>query len=247
MNLTHGSERGRGEPLGLGASLAAALCLGGFAAACVRVVYIGEEGVDGAPSIDPFVNWVLNSDYWGILQEYGVNAGSFDGSTRVPTSSVFLPGMVQNKLIPSEVLDARILEILHPSLDGGPGDSGADGGGPLIPRSWTYLFVLPDNVNVSLPEGGQTCIQALGYHDHDGKEPYIIIPPCKFGRSPMTIAHELAEMATDPLPYAGWYSNADEENAGGEIGDLCNVPVRVLGWTVTQLWSNTNGMCVPTP
>lgn len=218
----------------------------------LRVVYVGEEGVDGPPSVDDFMTWLVTSSYWGIMQEYGVNAGTFDGAVRIPTSAVFLPGMVQNQLVDYDVLDARILEILHPSpVDAGSGDASTDGGsvdaGPLIPPSKAYLFMLPDNINVNLGGGEQTCIQAGGYHSHDGKEPYAIIPPCKFGRSAMAISHELAEMVTDPLPQYGWFSEdvLDMKKGGGEIGDLCNVPIGVEGWTVTQLWSNKNGACIP--
>ncbi len=210
----------------------------------LRVVYIGEEGVDGPPRIDDFVTWLVKSDYWGLMKEYGVQPGIFDGSVRIPTSAVFLPGMVQNELIDYDVLDQRILALLHPP----PQDSGADAGdagAPLIPPSKAYLFMLPDHINVRLGGADQTCIQAGGYHSHDSKEPYSIIPPCRFGRSAVTISHELAEMATDPLPQYGWYSDKEVQNAGGEIGDLCNQPIGVEGWTVTQLWSNKSGGCIP--
>jgi hypothetical protein len=210
----------------------------------LRVVYVGEEGVDGPPNIDDFVTWLVKSDYWGVMKEYGVQPGTFEGSVRIPTASVFLPGMVQNGLVDYDVLDQRILALLHPP----PRDAGAgagDAGAPLIPPSKSYLFMLPDRVNVKLGGNDQTCIQAGGYHSHDSKEPYSVIPPCNFGRSALAISHELAEMATDPLPQYGWYSDKDAQNAGGEIGDLCNQPIGVEGWSVTQLWSNKNGACIP--
>ena len=54
-------------------------------------------------------------------------------------------------------------------------------------------------------------------------------------------------MATDPVPGNGWFSDKDADNAGGEIGDLCNqsAPHGADGWDVTQLWSNADGDCEP--
>jgi hypothetical protein len=53
-------------------------------------------------------------------------------------------------------------------------------------------------------------------------------------------------MATDPTE-AGWYSNADFDNAGGEIADICNAPVSVPINLLrpTRMWSNAAGSCVP--
>jgi hypothetical protein len=101
-------------------------------------------------------------------------------------------------------------------------------------------------VDVSFGSQGQTCIQAAGYHAFDGEEPYIIIPSCNVGRRTFTVSHELAEMATDPTN-DGWYSDKDVGLAGGEVGDLCNMPVPydISGWSVTQLWSNADGDCEP--
>jgi len=95
-------------------------------------------------------------------------------------------------------------------------------------------------VNVDLGEG-KTCQWALGYHSFEGV-PYSIIPDC--GSSGWTVSHEIAEMVTDPAG-GGWYSDADINPAGGEIGDLCNFPVSVEGNLVTALWSNVDGDCEP--
>ena len=52
-------------------------------------------------------------------------------------------------------------------------------------------------------------------------------------------------MATDPLPDTGWYSDLDQGNAGGEIGDICNALTTIDNQQVTQLWSNKDGDCEP--
>ena len=226
----------------------------------LQAVYIGFEGGDGAPDFDEFHRWLLSSSYWSLMKQYGVGMGIFAGSVRVSTTAAFPATLVKNGLITAEDLDTRVFELIHGSpspadagADSEAGSSGGDSGArlPLLPAAEAYIFFLPNGVNVSLGERGghtfKTCVEAGGYHSFDGAEPYAIIPPCSFGRSPLAVSHELTEMATDPFPGGGWYSDADVDNAGGEIGDLCNqrVPHGVEGWSVTQLWSNADGRCQP--
>ena len=223
-------------------------------------IYVGDEGDGGAPSSDEMMTWLVASQYWKTMEQYGVGAGAMLPSVRVP-ASVFLPeGTVSGGLIDPSALATRVVALLHPSSSLAPADdAGADGGradggeAPPIPQADAYVFFLPDKVNVRIPQGSgpvlQTCVEVGGYHTHDGYEPYAVIPPCKVGRSAQTISHELAEMATDPVTGvfggSGWYSDAEVQNAGGEIGDLCNSAVTVEGWAVTRLWSNQDGACVP--
>ncbi len=228
----------------------------------LMVVYIGDESAGGVPSFDAFVDWLLTSDYWAIMQQYGVGAGTRVTSVRVPASSIIPEGAVTKGLITAEDLELAVHAAIHPDVpDGGVSDAAsdasdaaaADAGLPLptVALADAYLFFLPAGVNVNLGQRGskvyQTCIDAGGYHAFDGAEPYAIIPPCTLGRSPLAVSHELAEMATDPVPNQGWYSPKDVDNAGGEIGDLCNQVARrgADGWDVTQLWSNADGDCEP--
>jgi hypothetical protein len=238
-------------------------------------VYFGEDGTEGAQSFDGMMGWLVKSDYWNIMQQYGVNAGSLVGSVRLDWHAVFAPGTKPSKMISANDLDARVYALLHPEVapaDAGDQvdgalDAGADASVdasldafvdassgpepvPQIPVGDAYIFFLPNGVNVSFdgPDGKPwaTCAEAGGYHTFDGTEPYSVIPPCAFGRSAQAISHELAEMATDPEPGLGWLSDKDSETSyGGEIGDLCNQPTTVEGWGVTQLWSNKDGDCEP--
>ena len=242
-----------------------------LAAPRLLAIYVGDEGDGGAPSSDEMMSWLVASQYWKAMEQYGVGAGTMLPSVRVP-ASVFLPdGTVTGGLIDPSALATRVVSLLHPvqtasassslapaddaGADGGRADAGNGDAGetPPIPKADAYVFFLPDKVNVRIPQGSgpvlQTCVEVGGYHTHDGYEPYAVIPPCKVGRSAQTISHELAEMATDPVTGvfggSGWYSDAEVQNAGGEIGDLCNSAVTVEGWAVTRLWSNQDGACVP--
>ncbi len=230
---------------------------GVLAGAHVRAIYVGTQGVDLSPSFDTYLAWLVTStDYWGAyLAQYGVGYEIFDGATNVSSDAFFTPGMLQNGVVEWFVLDKRIRALVH----GQSGDAGADasdeagadasdeGGADAspvqVPLADAYVFFLPDGVNVDLGGGSATCTNAGGYHAYDGAEPYAIIPAC--GRYRLVVSHEMAEMATDPVPDTGWYSNVDQGNAGGEIGDICNSVTTVDNQQVTQLWSNKDGDCEP--
>jgi hypothetical protein len=216
----------------------------------IIAIYIGDTGITAYGSFDTFLTWLLGStDYWSILSQYGVGYGSFQGSVQVDSATFFTPGMVNESIVDSSVLDARVKAVIHqPPSDAGVSDASDDSGDaaaplPAIPNADAYIFFLPDGVNVNLEGEGQTCVGIGGYHSYDGNEPYAIIPSC--GRSGLVVSHEMAEMCTDPVPGLGWFSDADQSNAGGEVGDLCNFTVSVDGNYATALWSNKDGQCEP--
>lgn len=197
------------------------------------IIYIGDE-TEGAPSFDAYVTWLVSSSWWGIMKQYGVNAGTVVGSVRVPKSSVFGPGDVDGKGVTYwAIVDERVGRLVHPS----------GGGASVVPGADSYLVFLPWGVNVDV--GGITCATVGGYHSvtNNGQIPYSIMPPCPLGHSGTAISHELAEMATDPFPTSGWYDPS--EGLEGEIGDLCNAAADWEGHVVTRLWSNEAGTCVP--
>jgi hypothetical protein len=187
---------------------------------------------------------VASPNWWGAyLAQYGVQYGTYDGASFIPTSTFIHDGDVVNGFINWAILDMRVHQAIHATV---VDDAGADSGAVQVPHADAYVVFLPDNVNVDLGQGETTCANAGGYHSYDTDEPYAIIPPC--GRSHIVISHEVAEMVTDPEPGAGWFSDADEETMyGGEIGDLCNFVVHADGQTVTALWSNKDGDCEPQP
>jgi hypothetical protein len=217
----------------------------------IIAIYIGDSGLTAYGSFDLFLGWLFGStDYWSILSQYGVGYGTFQGSVQVDSATFFTPGMLNGNMVDSSVLDARVKAVIHQQApsDAGVSDSGDDSGDaaaplPPIPAANGYIFFLPDDVNVNLGQEGQTCVGIGGYHAYDGNEPYAIIPSC--GRSGLVVSHEMAEMCTDPVPGLGWYSDADQSNAGGEVGDLCNYNINVDGNYATALWSNKDGECEP--
>jgi hypothetical protein len=209
----------------------------------LRLVYVGVPHVDQAPAEDEFVSWLITSDYWGTLAQYGVGPGTVLESVSVPRSVLAPPELVQadKGLIAIEDLDARVKTMVNGSATESPypGVAGAD----------AYVIFLPDGLNVATSHRADytstTCIDESGYHAHDGVEPYMVVPPCEKGRGTFGVSHELSEMVTDPVSAAGWVSDGDVSKNGGEIADLCNHSVMVENREVTQLWSNSDGECIP--
>jgi hypothetical protein len=202
----------------------------------VLLVYVGDAGVDMAPSQDSFVEWVLASpDYWAILQQYGVGYGTRVGRARALRSDIVPASLVG----PTGLISASDLALqIRGWIDGADAGMSAN----------AYVFFLPDGVDVALSVRGnytyRTCVDAFGYHAYDGREPYAVMPACPKGRGTPSLSHELAELATNPESTRGWYSDEDARK-GDEIGDLCSGTPTVDGWTVSQLWSNALGQCAP--
>ena len=209
----------------------------------LAVVYLGDVDAGGAPNDDAILKWLIGSPYWLLLEEYGIENGSFVGSLRVPTSAVLSPSDLDaNDLVDVMVLQQRIVAAIH-------GDADAGTSATIALTADAYLFFLPDGINVALGHRGsytyQTCIDTSAFHGYDGREAYVILPPCPEGRSLYAASHELAETATDPQPYDGWVSDVDLPANGGEVADLCEEKVMQEGVIVTRLWSNQENACVP--
>ncbi len=191
----------------------------------IRVLHVGVT-----KNWDAFVSWMVSSTtYWPILAQYGIGPGEYLGSVTVDQDTFFQPNDIQGGFIDSGTLGGRIAQAIAALPPSDAGD---------VANAWVVF--LPGGVNVDLGDG-KTCQWALGYH-WNFVEPYSVIPDC--GASGVTISHEIAEMVTDPAG-EGWFSDDDVGNAGGEIGDLCNLPVTVEGHSTTMLWSNADGDCEP--
>ena len=208
----------------------------------LRIIYAGTPDADRAPDQDEFLSWLVASEYWGTLGQYGVGNGTVLSSVTVPRALLAPAELVApGGLIEIQDLDARVRVLVNGSAteDAFPGVAGAD----------AYVIFLPDGLNVMISHRADyvstTCVDERAYHAHDGTEPYAVIPPCAQGRGTVAVSHEIAEMVTDPVSARGWLSEGDVSKNGGEVADLCNHSVRVDGREVTQLWSNRDGECVP--
>ncbi|HEX7600199.1 MAG TPA: hypothetical protein VF316_01295 [Polyangiaceae bacterium] len=206
----------------------------------VSVIYVGDAGVDGAPSFDGFIDWALASSYWATLAQYGAGPGTRVASVRVPRAVLLPDGSVNAQgLIEQAALADLLTTLLHPSTGTSP-----------VPPAQGYLLFLPDGVNVILGQHGsyiwKTCWDADAFHSTASGDPYVVVPPCAAGRRTVAISHELSEMATDPDAYQSWYSDEDRYPSGGEVADLCeDLTDTAGGYDVAPLWSEGARRCVP--
>ncbi len=210
----------------------------------LRAVYIGTPGSDAAPNRDGFLSWLVTSPgYWGILAQYSVGYGVLAGSEEIATDA-FFPEDVKS----SGVVDDNQLNLLVYAYLGGPTPGPGFGETTTGFGSLAYVFFLPSTVSIVSTSGEpQSCVTFEAYHwTHGPGPPYAVIPACVSDLPFVAISHELLEMATDPTQ-GGWYSNADFDNGGGEISDICNAPVAtpINLLRPTRMWSNAAGSCVP--
>ncbi len=217
----------------------------------VHVVYIGRPGEDApvSESFDPFIAWLLGSAHWGNLAEYGVRGGAFVDSVFVPAERFFVKGSIEDGLVDTMAFEELARRHMPRSQGVLLPRDGADA--ELAPDAEGYVFFLPSGVNIAMGTRGtytySTCVDALGYHRFNGREPYAVIGSCDKGRSGFVVSHELAEMATDPIVGQGFFSAGDLSKSGGEVADLCRTEgaIDVEGRSVTRYWSNLHGACIP--
>ena len=190
-------------------------------------VYITSGG-DAPKNFDALLAWmVASTDYWSTLAQYNVGYGTFEGSVTLDASTFFQSDDLQSGGVSTWIIGSRLEQAIATL----PSDAGAAN---------AYIVFLPGPIQLA---GDVQCSWAYGFHAATSTTPYAVIPAC--GATGTTVSHKIAEMATDPIPFAGWYSEADEQPAGGEVGDLCNFPTSVDGKDVTALWSNAAGQCEP--
>jgi hypothetical protein len=210
----------------------------------VVVVYWGTN-VNYQEQIPGFYQSVTNSPYFDWLAEYNtpsqkIARGSFVRAVvdkDAPTQVNLADQDVQNEL--SRLMDAGTL--------------------PPPDANTLYAVYFPPGVNITLPDGTQSCRQFCAYHSGFGVSHgtgsvfYSVIPDMgggcsqgcgqsdQFGDECSASSHEMIEAVTDPDPSNGaWY-----DNANGEIGDICNGSDGNIGsFVVQQEWSNKNGGCI---
>lgn len=175
------------------------------------VVWPGDE--DLGARVNKFTGWMLSSDFWvNSMGEYGVGAGVAKGVIVLPSAA---PSTIDDKDLKNVV--KSVVAML-----GEPTNSNS-----LI------QFVVPEAVKQTM-QGGQGCVDYGGYHSQTRSTTggsvsiaYAVNLQCKEGSKTLfdllteVVTHEVAEAASDPLPFnqPGWTN--DTVLLGGEIGDLC--------------------------
>jgi hypothetical protein len=200
----------------------------------LAAVYVGDDKVDGVPSRDDFLSWVIASNgYWTRLAQYGVGFGTMAGSARVPSASFFTADELAAGFVTGDQLAGDIAYFA--TYAGGYENA--------------LIVFLPRSVGLLDAPGGPqaSCTSIGGYHgtvNVGGTTlPYAVILPCANFPPDMATSHELVEMVTNPLGNAGWY----DPKSNLEIGDICNFPVSqpIDLWSPSRFWSNADGACVP--
>jgi hypothetical protein len=133
-------------------------------------------------------------------------------------------------------------------------------GVPAPDGATIYALLLPSGLTV-VDGGSSSCSAFCGYHDAlaDGQTFYTVQPAtdcdgCNMGdpfaACCMTLAHEIAETVTDPVPGGGWYS---DETGMENADEWAWIPEPYGPWTVQGYQVNGIGngygpyRCDPTP
>jgi hypothetical protein len=199
------------------------------------VVWQGDEAI-GAET-NAFLAWMLTSDYWQVLAQYGVGPGTTHGVIVLP-----LPAPTSAMVAVQAALSA----------------------GGITPDADTALFfVPPPGPSFATVSAYHHHVQALPYavvtQLNDQGDPR------SFDEFTFLLSHEAAELATDPedITNPAWYRPPGPSNLA-EIGDLCElvapsitVSTGAMGgvatYRVTRLYSNleaatgTTYACAPDP
>lgn len=222
------------------------------ASANVTVVHWNSD-VQFQAELDAFYTDIVNSQYFGLLQEYStptqnITLGKFGGNVVLSESNLFvndtdiqsaLTQAVNNQVLPTNTDGNQVFMVHFPK-------GAVIGFGPLI-----------------------SCYEFISYHSsfhvNDTLVVYSVVPDqsgaCSAGRVSTTSAaqlnqttiaasHELVEAVTDPAagtnvrlfgPPLGWLDPVD-----GEIADPCEGRTTNVGpWAAQQIWSVQNLACVP--
>ena len=181
------------------------------------------------------------------MSEYGVGAGSLDGTVYNTDPNLVFP---DNKggLASDGTLDASGTAItILPSNFFEPEINNEIQAGELpTPNSNTlYTIFTPPNY---IPQGDNNLGEG-GYHGHGsyGNQPYaysIILYSSWHDETMAIISHELYEAASNPGNGDGWYDG----NSGAEIGDLCQINNEnwwepIDGISVQKVWSQVSCQC----
>lgn len=207
----------------------------------VDLVTVTWSGDPDAQDRADFGSWIVTSNYYDLLAEYGVMRGTARGPFAITTPP------------PANLDDGEVGALLR-------GRIAAKELPPPAPET-LYVVYLPAGTTSTL-DGSHGCEAYGGYHHFTssflgGATPwlvYAIIPSCAGGvdSERITVSHEVVEAVTEPRE-GGW---RDPALPYGELGDLCTSLSYfdvAAGYSVTRFWSKQNAdagtldPCVPVP
>jgi hypothetical protein len=195
-----------------------------------------------------FENKLPGVTFWTALTEYGVGAGTT------------LPPIALTEMSPGTIDDTAIGTWLAGKLNAN------DPAWPAADDNTLYILHYPSSNTITL-QGETSCQSFGGYHSntsldamHNGQYvAYAVIPDCGgFGGQSgidaltTTLAHEIAEAATDPfVQMQPAYAQTDNNHAewmrlgsGGEVGDMCvgfnssYATFPDLPYAIQRVWGN---------
>jgi hypothetical protein len=157
-------------------------------------------------------------NFYQPLSEYGIGSGSLNG---IFFSNWNLPsGKISDDYIQQE-LQSEIIAGDLPSLD----------------SNSIYVFLLPPNTQAAYDIQNHFA----GYHGHIGsKTTYSAIEYQTNHGMDSIISHEIYEAATDP-DGTGFHGGPGET----EVGDYCGTKYILDGYSIQQVWSQTQCQCIP--
>ena len=158
-----------------------------LASVALAAVYIGDEKIDGIPTRDDFLAWVIASNgYWTRLAQYGIDFGTLVGSARIPSSSFFTAELSAGFV----TWDQLAADVAYFATYAGGYEN-------------ALIFFLPTSVGLTNTPGGAqvSCTAIGGYHQTVNVGgytlPYAVILPCANFPLDMLASHELVEMVTN--------------------------------------------------
>ena len=219
-----------------------------------QIITVTYAGYKYTKEVQAFGDAIVTSDWltaWGA--EYGVGAGAH-------LAKVELPDMPPATISDDELqmfITAKLADKTLPTPPGNPND-------------YLYVFYFPKSTHFKRVDGAASCQAFLGFHNGFFTGPvrvaYAVINDCgaqpgisELGSITGTSSHEIAEAATDPMPYNnpaytfGGGGTLDPWRIwGSEVGDICEGTEYkdATGTVVQRIWSNANAKknldpCVP--
>jgi hypothetical protein len=212
-------------------------------------------------ALEAHARWMVGSSWLTTVgSEYGIGAGSILGQVETASAA------------PAAISDQEIQAMLVNGVErhAFPRPAGGSFTNTL------YMIYFPSGTDITLPDGmggqARSCVDFGGYHDETDPATglhlsYAVIPNCP-GFTPnvtpledeeISASHELIEAATDAFPMSdpAWalpqMSLSPWVLIGGEIGDLCAVPIQIYRsgpFVAQRIWSNTAALanvdpCIP--